>query len=137
MNRRSGDGLVIVSIVQKYAALSENVKIWMGSNLRSKITNNVDNEKDCPFFAPHGQVRTPSVAINWVFGSGLDQKIEYCTRRPQDVTGSICGERKDDDDYEKHKGVNLRVSALNGSLNPLGTHPVSQECCLNTPKHGV
>jgi len=41
-------------------------------NLRSEVTNNVDDEEDGALGRLHGEIASTCIARNWMIGSSLD-----------------------------------------------------------------
>jgi hypothetical protein len=77
----------------------------MPKNLRSEVTNNVDNEENSALGGLHGKIASTCVARNWMIRSSLDQEIKHDTWRSQKWACGISGESEDQEDDKQYEGV--------------------------------
>ena len=74
-------------------------------NLRSEVTNTVDDEEDGALGRLHGEIASTCIARNWMIGSSLDQEIKNSTWRSQNWTCGVSGESKCQENNKQYEGV--------------------------------
>lgn len=106
-------------------------------NIRSEVSNNVDDEEDGSFGRLHSQITPARVSFNRVICSCLDQKIEYGLGRAEDIARCVGDERENDDDNQKDEGVYLNTVRKFPSVMNYDPYPICKECGFDSSKHCV
>lgn len=73
----------------------------------SKVTNDVDYEKDAAFLRAHGKIAAFGVPGNWMGFCCRDEKVVDGAGGAEDGRGGVRGESKGQDDDNNHDRVDL------------------------------
>ncbi|CRK11421.1 hypothetical protein BN1708_010152 [Verticillium longisporum] len=92
INRRSRDGLVVVTVVKEDSA---------------KVADNVDDEELSAALRAHGQVAAAGVAADGSLLGDLLQNVPHGTGRTQDAVGRVHDKGEDEDDDQDDERVDV------------------------------
>lgn len=76
-------------------------------NLRSEVSNNVDDEENSSLSRLHSQVTSTSVSFDRMICGSLYQKVEDGLGRAENIAGCVGDEGEDDDNYQEDECMHL------------------------------